>query len=107
MNLNIIRNKIFLGNLMLFRKSHALCGGMFSGTKNLAMMRCKSRNDLASSVIRAAWASSGFAAKSLGTGPAAVSPSNKLQVRSHSEIETVTTESLCKRVVSQDREMWL
>ncbi len=81
---------------MLFRKSHALCGGMFSGTKNLAMMRCKSRKDLASSEIRAAWASSGFAAKSRGTGPAAVSPSNKLQVRSHSEIETVTTESLNK-----------
>ncbi len=81
---------------MLFRKSHALCGGMFSGTKNLAMMRCKSRNDLASSEIRAAWASSGFAAKSRGTGPAADSPSNKLQVRSHYEIETVTTESLYK-----------
>jgi hypothetical protein len=72
---------------------------MFSGTKNLAMMRCRSLNVLASSEIRAAWASSGFAAKSRGTGPEAVLPSNKLQVRSHSAIETVTTESLNKGVV--------
>ncbi len=87
---------MFDKNLMLFRKSHTLWGGMFSGTKNLAMMRCRSLNVLPSSEIRAAWASSGFAAKSRGTGPVADSPSNKLQVRSHSDIETVTTESLNK-----------
>jgi hypothetical protein len=81
---------------MLFRKSHALWGGIFSGTKNFAMMRCRSLNALASSEIRAARASSGFAAKSRGTGPKAVSPSKRLQVRSHSAIETVTTESLNK-----------
>ncbi len=82
--------------LMLFRKSHALWGGMFSGTRNLPMIRCRSLKALASSEIRVAWASSGFAAKRRGTGPKAVSPSKRLQVRSHSAIETVTTASLNK-----------
>ncbi len=60
------------------------------------MMRCRSLKALASSEFRAARASSGFAAKRRGTGPKAVSPSKRLQVRSHSAIETVTTASLNK-----------
>jgi hypothetical protein len=56
-------------------KLHASDAGMFSAMKRREWMRCRSLKAFAGSLCRAVLASSGWEAKSRGTGPLRVAPS--------------------------------
>jgi hypothetical protein len=84
-------------------KSHTSAGGIFSVTKSREKMRCKSLKALAGSLLRASRASSGFVAKSLGTGPLTVAPSKYSVVTGHSARRAEATASLggrCRKINS-------